>query len=69
MGRYQFIELSHAPTDTHAHSLVKMAEKERRNGGATKRFKYAGAIDTSKAYPKSGTLDDCALLRPVGEFC
>ncbi|CAM9938024.1 unnamed protein product, partial [Ectocarpus sp. 4 AP-2014] len=45
-------------------SLVKLAEKERRNGMSSKRFKYAGAIDASKCYPKSGSLDDCALLRP-----
>ncbi|CAN0115547.1 unnamed protein product [Ectocarpus sp. 6 AP-2014] len=45
-------------------SLVKLVEKERRNGMSTKRFKYAGAIDASKCYPKSGSLDDCALLRP-----
>lgn len=48
-------------------SLVSLVEKERRNGISTKRFKYAGAIDMSKCYPKSGSLDDCALLRPVGE--
>lgn len=47
-------------------SLVKLVEKERRNG-ISKRFKYAGAIDVSKRYPKSGSLDDCALLRSVGE--
>eukprot|EP00903_Cladosiphon_okamuranus_P019695 g18098.t1 len=46
-------------------SLVSLAEKERRNVNSTKRFKYAGAIDTSKCYPKSGSLDDCALLRLV----
>lgn len=51
----------------YAPSLVSLVEKERRNGISTKRFKYAGAIDMSKCYPKSGSLDDCALLRPVGE--
>jgi hypothetical protein len=30
------------------------------------RFRFNGALDTSKSYPKSGSLDDCALLRPVG---
>ncbi|CAM9477051.1 unnamed protein product [Ascophyllum nodosum] len=44
-------------------SLVKLAEKERRKSASTKRFKYAGAIDVSKSYPHSGSLDDCALLR------
>lgn len=51
------------------YSLVKLVEKERRNAASTKRFKYAGAIDVSKCYPNSGSLDDCALLRPVGEYC
>lgn len=52
----------------HNNSLVSLAEKERRNAMvSSKRFKYAGAIDVSKCYPKSGSLDDCALLRPCGE--
>lgn len=47
---------------------MKLAEKERRKCASTKRFKYTGAIDVSKAYPKTGSLDDCALLRSEGKY-
>ncbi|CAM9227632.1 unnamed protein product [Phaeothamnion confervicola] len=47
-------------------NLCKMVEKERRRHGNSGRLKYNGAIDTSKRYPKSGSLDDCALMCPVG---
>lgn len=46
-------------------NLVKLSEKQRRVG-IGKRFRYNGAIDMSKMYPITGSVDDCALLKPVG---
>ncbi|CAM9589011.1 unnamed protein product [Chrysoparadoxa australica] len=51
-------------------NLHKMQEKEfrelRRRNIPNPFYKYDGAIDSSKKYPKTGTLDDCAMLRPMG---
>ncbi|KAG5188569.1 hypothetical protein JKP88DRAFT_347858 [Tribonema minus] len=61
LRRSAFATLIYASGD----NLCKLAERERRRGH-TRRFKYNGAIDLYKRYPGKGSIDDCALMRPLG---